>query len=287
MEAATPWVQGKSLELQRLNRMPWAAGATFTIFGLRIGLRVNAREFLDPLINRLPAGWEPGQSMQVQRLYSVIGGNHRAVPDGQRNGNFLFANGQALGNAMSWDELYEALQSDLDFYVGRTTRARLFVHAGAVAWKGQAIIIPGESHSGKTTLVQALLEAGATYYSDEFSVLDSDGRVHPFPRALSVRIKEGVKKIAPHQFGAPTGDKSVSVGLVILTHYEGSAHWCPRIMSPGHGMLGLIKNTLAARRYPELAMRTLGKAISSAGVVESARGDAKEVTDWIAQHLDW
>jgi hypothetical protein len=30
--------------------------------------------------------------------------------------------------------------------------------------------------------VAELVRAGATYYSDEFAVLDSRGRVHPFPR---------------------------------------------------------------------------------------------------------
>ncbi len=31
--------------------------------------------------------------------------------------------------------------------------------------------------TGKTTLVKAMVEAGATYYSDEFAVLDKEGLV--------------------------------------------------------------------------------------------------------------
>ena len=63
------------------------------------------------------------------------------------------------------------------------TRERVFVHAGVVGWKGHAIVIPGRSRSGKTTLVAELVKAGAEYYSDEFAVLDAEGRVHPFPEA--------------------------------------------------------------------------------------------------------
>jgi hypothetical protein len=32
---------------------------------------------------------------------------------------------------------------------------------------------------GKTTLVVALLRAGAHYYTDDFALLDGDGLVHP------------------------------------------------------------------------------------------------------------
>ena len=57
------------------------------------------------------------------------------------------------------------------------------MHAGAVAWRDRGIVIPGRSHSGKTTLVRALVEA-ARYYSDEFAVLDPQGRLHPYPLPL-------------------------------------------------------------------------------------------------------
>ena len=50
-----------------------------------------------------------------------------------------------------------------------------------------AIVMPGASFAGKTTMVRAWLEAGATYYSDEFAVLDRTGRVHPFARPLAIR----------------------------------------------------------------------------------------------------
>lgn len=280
-----PSIRWKSLELERLDRLHWAAGACLTIFGTRIGIRVNACEFLDPLIKRLPLGWEVAHSTKVERLYSAILGNAEFAPE-RRHRNFLFANGHQLGNAMKLEDLYEAFESDLDFYVGRASCARLFVHAGVVAWKGRGIIIPGESHSGKTTLVRALLEAGATYYSDEFSVFDSDGRVHPFPRRLSVRSEGAATKIAPDQFGAQTGNTPVAVGLVVLTRYQPGAHWCPKVMSPGDGMLGLIKNTLAARRYPALTLTTLGNAICEADVVGGTRGEANEIALWVAQHLD-
>ena len=42
-----------------------------------------------------------------------------------------------------------------------------------VTWgRGRAIVIPGRTFSGKSTLVAELVRAGATYYSDEYAVED-------------------------------------------------------------------------------------------------------------------
>src|SRR4051794_20574153 len=52
-------------------------------------------------------------------------------------------------------------------------------------------VIPRVSHSGKTTLVAALVRAGATYYSDEYAVFDAQGSVHPYARPLGIRDGNG------------------------------------------------------------------------------------------------
>src|SRR5262249_57961124 len=53
--------------------------------------------------------------------------------------------------------------------------------------RGLAIVVPGRSHTGKSTLVAELVRRGATYWSDEFAVLDDAGRVHPYRRPLVPR----------------------------------------------------------------------------------------------------
>ncbi len=61
------------------------------------------------------------------------------------------------------------------------------MHAGVVGWRGRAILIPGRSGTGKTSLVAALVEQGAVYYSDDYAPIDADGRVRSYARAPSVR----------------------------------------------------------------------------------------------------
>ena len=89
------------------------------------------------------------------------------------------------------ESLFDPLESHLQLYVAEWARRRIFVHAGVVGWRGRAILVPGRSFSGKTALIAAFVRAGATYYSDEYAVLDAKGRVHPYPRRLSIRSEGG------------------------------------------------------------------------------------------------
>ena len=79
------------------------------------------------------------------------------------------------------------LDSELRGHVADHATDGFFIHAGVVAHRGRGIVIPGDSFSGKTTLVAELVRAGAGYYSDEFAVIDAEGLVHPYARPLSFR----------------------------------------------------------------------------------------------------
>ena len=67
-------------------------------------------------------------------------------------------------------------------------RSHFLVHAGAVAWHGQGLILAADAANGKTTLVLELLRRGFSFLSDEMAALSrADGRLHAFPRALRLR----------------------------------------------------------------------------------------------------
>jgi hypothetical protein len=263
--------------MDKLDRLGWAAGISVSTFGVRIGVRVSAKHLLEPVPSHLPLGWKPEISNSVERLYSVVWGSTDSQSSVRRF-SFLYGDVQQLVRTMRLEELYRALESDLDFYVAQTSRQRLFVHAGVVGWKGWAIVIPGRSQSGKTTLVKALLEAGASYYSDEYAVLDGRGRVYPFPRPLSIRRSANPMgtRLSAESLGFQTGAEPIQVGLVALTHYEAGAQWNPRTISPGKGTLRLVANTPAARKQPERAFATLGKAVCRIPILAGTRGEAAE-----------
>ena len=99
----------------------------------------------------------------------------------------LYAGTNLVADGRTLTDAGRALAAHAELFVAEHATDHLFVHAGVVGWEDRAIVMPGASFAGKTTLVRAWLEAGATYYSDEFAVLDRDGRVHPFARPLAIR----------------------------------------------------------------------------------------------------
>jgi hypothetical protein len=154
----------------------------------------------------------------------------------------------------------------------------IFVHAGAVASGGRAILVPGPTFSGKTTLVSELLRAGADYLSDEYAVLDDAGWVSPYERPLSMRYGDWDQYPRdPSQFGAAVASGPIPVGLVVVTHFRAGTQWRPRRLSAGEGALALLANTVPAQDRPEEALHAVSKAVERAVVLEGDRGEAAEI----------
>ncbi len=167
----------------------------------------------------------------------------------------------------------QAFESKLALHVAAEARALLFVHAGVVGWRGRAIVLPGRTHAGKSTLVAALVRAGATYYSDEYALVDEDGRVWPYPRALSLRRARGAVRVPPARLGR-VGRAPLPVGLVVLCRF--AARTKLAALSPGRALLALLKQTVAARAQATTAMERLSRIVTTAPVVAGTRGEARD-----------
>jgi len=175
------------------------------------------------------------------------------------------------------------LDSEIRLFIAAQAPDRVFVHAGVVALDGRALLIPGESFSGKTTLVAALVDAGARYYSDEYAVLDEHGLVHPYRRPLRLRRSDGV---TPGQrVDTNGGSEPVALGAIALTRYRPGFEWKPRRVSRGQALVALMAHTIPALARPEESMRTLRRAISGATVLEGDRGEAAPVAAALLDEL--
>jgi len=60
----------------------------------------------------------------------------------------------------------------------------LSVHSSVASINGEAIMFAGVSGAGKSSMCTAALLDGSTYLSDEFTLIDQQGFVHPFPRPM-------------------------------------------------------------------------------------------------------
>jgi hypothetical protein len=275
--------------MAKLDRLGWAAGASGVSFGVRVGVRVSDPRALSEAVRRLPPGVVPSPESRVERLYSLVVGGPGARA-GVRRMHLVYADARLVLRTADAEQAMAALESDVRLYVAERARRRIFVHAGVVGWKGRALLLPGRSHTGKSRLVQALVRAGATYYSDEYAVLDGRGRVHPFPAALSIREdgEEPAHRVAAAELGGHAGLPSLPVGLVVVSPYVRGARCRLRRASTGAGALALLAHCVPARRRPAEVMARLSKAVRAADVRIGVRGDADDAARrLLTREADW
>ena len=171
-----------------------------------------------------------------------------------------------------------ALDANIRLCIAENAASYVFVHAGAVAVGDLAIVMPGGSHAGKSTLVKALIDAGATYYSDEYAVFDGEGRVHPYPRPLSLRHHDSSP--TPGATGAVVGERPAKLAAVVVARYQPGGDWQPRRLTAGQGLTALLANAIPAQARPGVALQTLGQAMNArTPVLEGIRGEAAPVAD--------
>jgi hypothetical protein len=255
---------------------------------VKIGIRSNDSWALERIGDHLPKETKSiTSSSVVDRLYSLLIAGKGVQSNGNRF-SVLYGDDTRLARSRDVDDVFERFESDLRLFVAELARHRVFVHAGVVGWKGKAIIIPGRSYSGKSTLVAELIRAGATYYSDEYAVLDSRGRVHPYHKPLEIR-EEGEyqqSKVTLAELGGNAGTKPLPVAIVLMTRYKKGAKWRPRRITPGNGVLEMLFNTVSARRNPERALATLQRVTAQAQVLKGVRGDAKQMAEVLLKKVE-
>jgi hypothetical protein len=210
-------------------------------------------------------------------LYSLVvaQGRERA---GMRRLHVLYADSMRVARGAALAQVLAAFETDLHRYTAEATSDMTFLHAGVVGWQGRAIVLPGHSFSGKTTLVREMLRLGATYYSDEFAVVDNSGLIHPFARPLGIRddSSHSQTKYTAEVLGAASGVKPLPMGMAVICKFETGAQWRPAPLSQGQGALELLANSVAVRSQPHHTLSRLQKLAKQAVFIRGTRGEARE-----------
>jgi hypothetical protein len=263
--------------MKKLDRLDWAEGLALSAFGVCVGVRVNVAGMLTHVLPLLPPGWKEFHRVIVQRLYSLVvaQGCERA---GMRRLHVLYADSMQVARGAALDQVLAAFEMDLHRHTAEASSDMTFLHAGVVGWQGRAIVVPGRSFSGKTTLVREMLRLGATYYSDEFAVVDNSGLVHPFARPLGIRedLSYAQRKYTAEVLGAASGVKPLPIGLAVICKFETGAQWRPAPISQGQGAMELLAHSVAVRRQPHQTLKRLHKVAKEAVFIRGTRGDARE-----------
>ena len=135
---------------------------------------------------------------------------------GDGDGLEILVDGAVAGAAPSPLTAIPCVQRALDEVSVRCQTDVAVVHGGVVAHEGRAILLPGPTHAGKSTLVAELVRQGAPYFSDEYALIDADGRVHPYPRPLLLRDGSGYDqpRLAT-ELGGTVAHEPLPAGLIV------------------------------------------------------------------------
>ncbi len=270
----------------RIDRVAWAAGMCIEAHGVRLGVRTNTPAILARLESCLPPGWRPSRSELVDEIFSVwVDPATEAVRPSR-----VYVGAQRRARTRDLGRALQVLESELRQSLAARAPRRTFVHAGVVGWRGRAIVVPGRSRSGKTTLVAELVKAGATYLSDEFAVLDARGRVHPFAKPLSIRGAGGcdlhVQRPSAEDLGGHSGTQPLPVALVVLANHRAGAEWRPETLTAGQAVIEMLAHTVPARLRPAASLQALERAVAQAIVLKGERGEAGELAPRLLQLLE-
>ena len=273
--------------MEKIDRLVWADGFAFNCHGARVGIRVNEPAVLRQIPAHLPPGWKRVSSPVVDNLYSfVVGGD---VPNSRvKRFHLLYAGSGQLARSLKLEDVFDALEADLDYRVAVGSRDRLFVRAGVVGYRGRAVVILGPHGGGRSTLVAAMVKAGATYYSDEYAVFDTRGRVHPYPRPLALPGENGAppSRRSAKRLGGRSGRAPLPLGLIVVTEHKSGARWRPEALSPGQAVLALMEHTVPARIRPAFALEVLRHAVADPVALRGWRGAAAQVAPALLRRLE-
>jgi hypothetical protein len=203
-----------------------ALGHTFTVSAE--GHRTTGR--IDDLVKSFPRARADG----CTTYYSIV--------DNGRGFELHFGEGQ-LSLLPTLSRTIATMFWVLNQEVVNASADHVLLHAGAVEHSGRAVLLPGVSGAGKTTLVAALLQRGLRYYTDEIAALARPSlMVQPYPRALAIKQgswpalaalepdgepeadhPENVWHVVPAAFGPDTVAAPRPPGVVVLPTYESGA----------------------------------------------------------------
>src|ERR1700738_4408865 len=112
--------------MEKIDRLGWADGICVRAYGRRIGVRFNHS---DPEIRQrsmdcLPPAWEPAEPPFVDMLYSLRIG---ASSGRMRNFHLLFAPLERVARTLDLNEVFEALDREIQRFVARHAPDRVFI----------------------------------------------------------------------------------------------------------------------------------------------------------------
>ena len=166
------------------------------------------------------------------------------------------------------DDLVGRLMDGLIGALVDETSDAVALHAGAVLWNEQGILVPGATMAGKTSLIAWLLDRGCRYVTDELVlVANRDSTVGGLSRAMIFKSGNPLAELpsfaavqsldaGPLKIVRPPSDRvaaagSFPCGLVIFPHYAAGAKASITSLSAAEAGFRLMACNVNARNFAD------------------------------------
>jgi hypothetical protein len=179
---------------------------------------------------------------------------------------------RSVDAAIGWD----LVESELGLFAAERLEGLVAIHAAMLVHDGRAIVVPGPSHTGKTTLALAAIEAGITVASDEYALLDlRTGLVHGWPRPLRIRRDDGriERRALP-----PSSNEPVPVGAVAAIRYDPDGPPIAAI-SRADATIAVLENCVCGASRPADAFDAAVSITAASQAVAGCHADAAQTLE--------
>jgi hypothetical protein len=226
----------------------------------------GAAKIVDFLYRDIPPAAGPGPAAVTFRLLSDDGAGRLRLYSAE---TLLYEGGVAAKAA-------DLLLSQSCYQLANHSQGGMLFHAGALAWAGGGLLLPGGIGAGKTTLTAWLLTRGLGYLTDELVfVPDGAETMEAFARPLNLkrparaalRAHFDFERHADRMLSTSAGDlispgalqparlagalDATRVSLIVFPRYQAGGDLVWRPLSKAQAGLALMKCLVNARNLPE------------------------------------
>lgn len=199
------------------------------------------------------------------------------------------------------------LEWAMNWVVASRAHRHLLLHAAVVERGGRAVLMPGASGAGKTTLCALLVARGWRLLSDEFAIVDpARGDCVPMPRPPSFK-NDGIAVaraafpgavFAPEYPRAAKGtlcymrpprdavireEERVRPALVVMPRFTAAAGLDPRALGPAQLHAALAGNAMNYGALGEVGFRCVAGMAAALPGFRLVYGDTRRALDWLEE----
>lgn len=227
-----------------------------------------------------------------------------SVTDPGDDGPFEIREGYgAFASAESVDDAAEAVLAACNRAATTVPSHAVRLHAGVAALGDRAVVICGDSGSGKSSLTAALVRAGWGYLTDEVAIVEpGTWEVTPYPKWIDLSASSlGLLGLDTVPVIGPSGHKShlppsaiggvgerCAVAAIVLLDAAGGDQVPPvRELTSRDAMLAILGNVFATTWDEPTGLQAVADLCTAATTVQLGRTSLDEMVSIVRSALEW